>query len=215
MEAREAIVTQSAAPTTDPIQALLDQRARFQNWLARLDAVGTQAPDAVRQRVRDDYKRRLDGVIEQLRGHASAIAATLTGLRTREAELKGEEGKIEEQLAEAELRHVVGEFDDQTWEQIRRDAGDRLEAVQGQLNAVRGEIARLVDVQAQIDAAPTPPPPGPEPVMVPRVETSTPTARAAAPAPQPAPAAKADSLPRLVEAGLPDPPGRPAAQPAE
>ena len=45
------------APAAPPIETLLQQRTQYEQWLARLDAAGNGAPDAVRRRVRGDPDR--------------------------------------------------------------------------------------------------------------------------------------------------------------
>lgn len=53
-----------STPESDTtIEALLQQRAQFEQWLARLDSAGDKAPPAVRAKVRGDYEARLKGVI--------------------------------------------------------------------------------------------------------------------------------------------------------
>ena len=62
-----------ASDTDTTIEALLQQRAQYEQWLVRLDSAADKAPPAVRQRVRTDYEGRLKGVIEELRGLAATI----------------------------------------------------------------------------------------------------------------------------------------------
>ena len=65
-------------PDTDvTIEALLEQRTQYEEWLAKLDNSGDKAPPAVRERVRGDYEARLQQVMEQLRGRANAIGEEL------------------------------------------------------------------------------------------------------------------------------------------
>ena len=61
----------NTTPGTDTsIEALLEERAQYEQWLTKLDAAANNAPASVRTKVRGDYEARLRGVIEQLRGHA-------------------------------------------------------------------------------------------------------------------------------------------------
>ena len=46
--------------TDDSIEGLLEQRTRFEQWLAKLDASGDKAPAGVRQKVRADYESSRD-----------------------------------------------------------------------------------------------------------------------------------------------------------
>ena len=66
-----------ASEHDNSIESLLEQRARFEQWLTKLDSTADKAPPAVRQKVRADYEVRLRGVIEHLRGHAATIAEEL------------------------------------------------------------------------------------------------------------------------------------------
>ena len=47
-----------AKPTSDTnttIESLLEQRAQYEQWLAKLDSAANKAPEAVRRKVRADY----------------------------------------------------------------------------------------------------------------------------------------------------------------
>mgnify|MGYP000070612398 CR=1 FL=1 len=92
-----------AKPTSDTetIESLLEQRAQFEQWLAKLDGAANNAPAAVRQKVRGDYEARLRGVIERLRGHAATISTELQRHQSAQAELDQHRRQAEEELAEA------------------------------------------------------------------------------------------------------------------
>src|SRR2546426_7524845 len=97
-----------AIPETDTtIEALLQQRAQYEQWLTRLDSAGDKAPPAVRAKVRGDYEARLRGVIDDLRSHAATIAAELDRHKATQGGLDLERRQAEEALAEAEVRHAV------------------------------------------------------------------------------------------------------------
>lgn len=138
----------------NPIDALLDERARFQMWLSRLDSAGSEAPPAVRDKIRGDYQKRLDQVIEQLRSHAASVAEQLATLRVREDDLASQETEAQATLAEAELRHAVGEYEESEWERVRGGSERLLIDVREELARVSDEITRLGEVQALIAAAP-------------------------------------------------------------
>jgi hypothetical protein len=172
--------------TDTTIEALLQQRAQFEQWLARLDATGDKAPAAVRQRVRADYEARLRGVIEELRGHGATIAEELARHQASQSQFDGERRQAEEALAEAEIRYAVGEFTEEEWRRIQGDSEGRIEHLKGQLRSVGAEIARLAEVQSLIASSPRRSEPAaaaaPAPTPPPEPE------RQAAPAPAPAPA---------------------------
>jgi hypothetical protein len=193
-----------AERTPQDVMAVIDQllarRQQYEEWIARLDAASGGAPDAVRQKVRDDYYSRLEATLQELREHQGAIADQLADLRIRQDESREREREVTEALAEAELRHAVGEYDDRTFEKTRKESDRTLGEVRAQLEKVAGEISRLADVQGLIAPPAAPPRPAP---------------RAATPLPPPPPAPKPAA--REPEVTVPDllsqlpPPSTPAS----
>jgi hypothetical protein len=149
-----------AMENDNSIEALLEQRARFEQWLNKLDTAADKAPQAVRDKVRADYEVRLRGVIDRLRGHAASISDELHRYQATQSELDGQRRRAEEELAEADLRHAVGEFGDEDWRRMSDESEKRLNGLREQLRTVGGEITRLAEVQALIT---TPAKPGPAP----------------------------------------------------
>jgi hypothetical protein len=197
-------MTKPIPETANPIDRLLQDRAQFVSWLTRLnssDGVPT-VPEAVRSRVRADYERRLESVLSELRTHTSALEEQVAGLSSRQGELATREAEFKEQLSEAEVRHVVGEYDDGKWEGIRAELMKVIMQVRDELAHTTAEVGRLNDVLATIRAPvlpeshpvpePTPPPPLPSlGASAPRPALSGSGPRAAVipepPAPPPAP----------------------------
>jgi hypothetical protein len=182
-----------AKATSEPdttIEGLLQQRTQYEQWLARLDSAGDKAPAAVRERVRGDYEARLRGVIEQLRNHSATISEELERHRKTQSGLDHEKRQVEEELAEAEVRHAVGEYSEEEWHQLSQASNDRLGRLRGELSGVGHEIARLAEVQGLISTAPKrvepPAPPAPAPTPVAAAPEPEPAA-AARPAPKPPP----------------------------
>src|SRR5215208_79885 len=140
-------------PDTDmTIEALLEQRTQFEEWLAKLDSSGDKAPPAVRQRVRGDYEARLRGVMEQLRGRVSAISEELERHHASQAELDRERRAAEEALAEAEVRHAVGEYTEDEWRRVSEESRREIEQLRGRLRSVGADITRLTQIQASISS---------------------------------------------------------------
>jgi hypothetical protein len=180
-----------AKPTPDTettIESLLQQRAQYEQWLARLDSAGDKAPAAVRAKVRGDYEARLRGVIDQLRGFSATIADELERHKGTQTGLDGERRSAEESLAEAEVRHAVGEYSEEEWQRINDESGALLGRLRGELRSVGDEIARLAEVQSLIGGAPrmAEPPPAPAPPPPPPV-AAAPEPEPVAPPPRPAP----------------------------
>ena len=125
-----------AKQTTDPeatIEALLEQRSQYEEWILRLDTSGDKASPAVRQRVRGDYEARLESVMEQLRGRSAAIAEELERQHASQAELDRERRSAEEALAEAEVRHTVGEYTEDEWRRLSEQSRKNIEQLRSRL----------------------------------------------------------------------------------
>lgn len=166
-----------AKPTTDTeatIESLLEQRSQYEEWILRLDTSGDKASPAVRERVRGDYQARLESVMEQLRGRSAGIGEELERQHASQAALDRERRSAEEALAEAEVRHTVGEYTEEEWRRLSDQSRRNIEQLRGRLREIGAEITRLTEIQAQISgtgaaAAPPPPPPAP-PARTPRPE---------------------------------------------
>ncbi len=146
------------------VESLLASRQQLTGWLEKIDAAGSKTPPAVRQRVRTDYEARLAQVVESLGGHSDVIASTLEGLRSQAREYQAFRSEEEETLAEAELRHSVGEYSEAEWQRVADDCGGKIAGLNEELDRLSGEIGRLEEVLSQIVPAP---PPEPEPVLEP------------------------------------------------
>lgn len=175
------------------VDALLAERDALHAWLTRLDAAPVAAPNAVRDRVRSDYQQRLDGVTDALRHHADTLAERLTTDRAERAELDQQANESREALAEAELRHAVGEYDAARFEAERLRHTSDLETFELSLMAVDERIDRLEGIAAAVSAAPTPAsaqPPAPAavtPIELEGGEALPIKASAPEPAPEPEP----------------------------
>lgn len=134
------------------IEALLEQRAQYEEWLLRLDTSGDKASPSVRERVRGDYQARLDGVMEQLRGRSAAISEELERQHATQAEVDRERRRAEEALAEAEVRHSVGEYDAGEWKRLNEQSKKEIEQLRSRLKGIGAEITRLTEIQSLIAA---------------------------------------------------------------
>jgi hypothetical protein len=188
--------------STAAIQRLLEERRQYEAWIARIDAAGGAAPSTVRTRVRSDYEARLNAVTEELKVHAEAARLMAAQRREVRRDLQGKETAAAERLAEAELRHAVGEYDESQWTQVHKESLAELVSVREELGAVEEDIAQLEELERlvklrPVTAAPAPapapapppaapPPPAPPPPAVP-VGTNTGTLPRVGPPPRPQP----------------------------
>jgi hypothetical protein len=190
--------------STAAIQRLLEERRQYEAWIARIDAAGGAAPSSVRTRVRSDYEARLNAVTEELKVHAEAARLMAAQRREVRRDLQGKEMAAAERLAEAELRHAVGEYDESQWTQVHKESLAELVSVREELGAVEEDIAQLEELERLVKlrpvasapaAAPAPPPP-PTPTAPPAVAAGSNTGTA---------------LPRVGSPPRPQAPGAPGA----
>jgi hypothetical protein len=143
------------------IQRLLEERRQYEAWLARITATADSAPEHVRTRVRADYEARLKAVTEELKAHADAARQLIAQRKENLIELQKKEKAAAERLAETELRHEVGEYDEGQWTQVHKDALADLGAVRDELMDVERDITRLEELDTLVKAKPAPAPAAP------------------------------------------------------
>lgn len=160
-ERGQGTMQDDAARNAGEIETLLATRQRISEWLHRLGQTASGVPAAVRDRVRTDYQGRLAKVVEELRGHSSAISENLAGLRRELADRERVRLVEEEALAEAQLRHAVGEYAEEEWRAHEERSGTRLESLGAEIHHLGTEIARMEEVLGQITGAPVAPAPVP------------------------------------------------------
>ena len=156
------------------IQRLLEERRQYEAWLARITATPDSAPEHVRTRVKADYEARLKAVTEELRSHAEAARQLIAEHKEQLLELQRKEKAASERLAETELRHEVGEYDEAQWSQVHKDALADLGAVRDELLDVERDITRLEELDSLVKTKPGPPlkiPPGTPPPAPPKPKT--------------------------------------------
>jgi len=100
---------------------------------------------------------RLKAVTEELKAHAQEAAALIAQRRENLLELQKKEKAAAERLAETELRHEVGEYDEGQWSQVHKDALADLGAVRDELMDVERDITRLEELDELVKAKPLQP----------------------------------------------------------
>jgi hypothetical protein len=143
-----------SSKSTAAIQRLLEERRQYEAWLARINAAGDAAPEHVRVRVRADYEARLRAVTEELKAHADAGRQLVAQRKELFLELQRKEKAAAERLAETELRHAVGEYDESQWTQVHKDALAELVSVREELQEVAQDIEKLEELDSMVRAKP-------------------------------------------------------------
>ena len=203
-------MAKSNSSTEAVVSDLLAERNKYQTWISRLESTKDTTPAAVRSKVQADYQAKLEAVLARLAEHGDAVREQLENKKVRKEELVGEETKAKETLAEAELRHAVGEYDEGDWTKVRAEMNKVLVGTREELAKVIEDIERLAEVAKLIAAPPAPPPaPAPEPKPEPKPEP----VKAEAPKAAPAEPARRDS--GRVEFVAPDAKAKPPADELE
>jgi len=172
-------MTDSNNPMSE-LPALLDERHRYEAWLAALDARRESTPQHVFERVQADYRGRLDRVESQLAAHHQSIKDERASLESRLSLLKAEEQLRRDERAELELRSHVGELAGTEAESAFRVVDDVIGQLVGEKSQLAnriGELNALLEIRPRTSgpmAVPEPPMPAP---------AAPPPAAAAAPAP--------------------------------
>jgi len=136
------------------IQRLLEERRQYEAWLARIKSTPDSAPEHVRTRVRADYEARLKAVTEELKAHADAARQLIAQRKETLLELQKKEKGAAERLAETELRHEVGEYDEGQWAQVHKDALADLGAVRDEMMDLEQDITRLEELDGLVWSKP-------------------------------------------------------------
>jgi hypothetical protein len=143
-----------SAKSSQDVQKLLDERQAVARWLERLALADDDAADDVRSKVRADYETRLNAVSEELQGFSDDLRDSLTRETEKRDDLTEKERSADTRLAEAKLRHAVGEYDDTRWNEIHSEILGELVKVREELKVVGEEVARLEDVLSAIHKKP-------------------------------------------------------------
>ena len=146
-----------SSKSTAVIERLLEERRQYESWIARLSAGEDATPANVRDRVKADYEARLDAVLEELKSHAESARQTIEQKQHFRLEVKKKERLAAERLAETELRHSVGEYDEAAWSQVHKDAVAELVTLREDLQAVEADIEKLQELDALVRGGPKPP----------------------------------------------------------
>jgi hypothetical protein len=152
-------MAKGSSKSTTAIERLLEERRQYQAWITRLSAAEDATPAHVRERVKADYQARLQAVLDELKSHADAARQTIEQKKSARLELRKREAMAAEKLAETELRHAVGEYDEAAWSQVHAEAQAELLALREEMQAIDGDIAKLQELDDLVRA--TPKAPGP------------------------------------------------------
>ena len=128
---------------------LLSQFEAVRDRLRRAEEERQTVPRRVYDKVRAEYDRQLDA----LRARMTPLRDALDGVRDQcETRLKDENSAleaVEEELAELEFRHRIGEFPEEEAAAQRREIEARLETARTRIGTVRETLVALEDAAPQ------------------------------------------------------------------
>ena len=135
------------------IRELLEQRGTYQGWLTRLDELGDEFRPEVAEKVRGDYAGRLATVETALEGHRTELETALADRTAAVEKVAGEHDARSAELEETQLRHVVGEFDDNEWERRRAEHQVGIDELEAELTTQRSAVESLQTVLNELTGA--------------------------------------------------------------
>ncbi|MEO6877592.1 MAG: hypothetical protein ABI205_03860 [Gemmatimonadaceae bacterium] len=137
------------------VQALLDERRRYEAWLEALDSRRDTTPAHVFERVQADYKSRLDHVSTQLSGHRQVIEEERASVVSRLALLGAEEQMRIDERAELGLRAHVGELAEADATSAFSTVDDSIEQLAAERSMLQGRVDTLDTLLAEQASAPS------------------------------------------------------------
>lgn len=141
-------MTSPASNTATTVASLMAERARFEAWIAALEARKDSTPSHIYQRVHGDYALRLQKVVEQLLNHMGEIDQAAKALAERLGELERTEAKYRDERSEAELRAGVGELSADAYNEILRRTDEATASIALERSQASVELTRLREVLA-------------------------------------------------------------------
>lgn len=148
-----------AAPAPSPlgaVTALMDERRRFESWIAGLDARRDATPPRVFARVHADYTARLEAVVAQLTSHVEGLRGEMDRLTAQLEAAHDEQQQARDARAESELRAHVGELSAEDWEATAKAADERIDALISRHADLETELLRTRELLANAERPATP-----------------------------------------------------------
>ena len=133
----------------EEVPALLEERRRYEAWLAALEARRDTTPAHVFERVQADYRNRLEQVAVQLATHRNALQAEQASLQSRLSLLEAEERMRRDERAELDLRAHVGELSGTDATAAFSAVDDALQLLVNERNGLQHRVTELAELLAE------------------------------------------------------------------
>jgi hypothetical protein len=189
--------------STDAITALLNERRRYEQWLATLESRRAITPPNVYAKVHADYQARLASVLDHLGGRSAELQQSVDALGARLATLENAENSKRDERAEAELRAAVGEYTQERWLELSEATDGEISRLTNERSEATAELAQLQQLLNMAKSR------RPEPPIPPASSAAPPLAPPAVAAPAQAPPQPAAAAPAAAAPPPPPPPPPP------
>ena len=130
---------------------LIEESRTIQGWIDRLASHEGAASPEVFERVGSDYAGRLESVTDKLARHRTDLASSLDTRRGEVDTLVADRDGQTAELEEGTLRHAVGEFSDEAWDERRTSLEGAVSDLAELLEMEQGAVAELAAIVAAID----------------------------------------------------------------
>ncbi len=94
---------------TKEIDQLLQNREKFGTFIKRLESERASSSERTYSKVRADYERKLQEVVQSLQAHSQSLRTRLQDMEGSLQTFESERTGRQEQLEEARLRRSVGQ----------------------------------------------------------------------------------------------------------
>src|SRR5262245_11723049 len=126
------------------VPGLIEERRRYDGWLAALEARRESTPKHVFERVKADYRARLQRVADQLASYRQAIEEERASVQARIALLDAEEQLQRDERSEFELRAHVGELSHEDMDAAFAVVDSEIERLLTDKTGLNGRIDELM-----------------------------------------------------------------------
>lgn len=133
------------------VTELIERSQTIRGWIEKLGEHEGETSRAVYEKVLADYRERLERVTADLRTHRADLVETLERHRAEVDALRADREDQAARLEEARLRHAVGEYDDEVWDERREGIDSKLAELDDGLTE---EAATVEELEGILEAIP-------------------------------------------------------------
>src|SRR5262249_22757095 len=129
-----------------------EQRRLIHDWLAKLRDNVDHMPAHVVEKVKNDYRTRLDGVMAELASHRDALREALEEAQSKQGDLDEVQQKKKDELTELKLRKQVGEVEDGRYKDQSSSLQGSIEQIKKDLSSTLRDIEKFEEILEVISA---------------------------------------------------------------